>query len=274
MQSPPKAPDESTIASSPGEVTDVAFWDAQWNDRAGRSLSQRVLHGRDFGRHGLFLKVIDRYVGLANIHQAKLVEFGGAASRFLLDFALHVQAKVTAVDYSPVGIAATQEMFNHHGVVGDAIQADMFDWDIEPGSFDVATHWGLLEHFDDPAPVLRASARAVRKGGLVVFSMPNMGAAGARLWARYAPDNYSKHIYHSEAVIAQVCESEGLRLETVFHFGAPLLRMATPERSSAGALIANVLHAGVSVVGTLAPGLYVRGHPMISNTRGFVLRRH
>lgn len=216
---------------------------------------------------------MDRQIGLTHLRNARIVEFGGAASRFLLDFALYVHAHVTAVDFSPVGIEATRLLFGQYGIQGEAVHADMFSWDIEPGSFDVVTHWGLLEHFTDPEPVLAASARVVRKDGWVVFTMPNMMAAGASLWRRYAPENYSKHVLHSDKDVADACARVGLQLKSVFYSGPPLLRMAPLEKAGVGPVPINIGHAVLLVIGTLAPSLYVHGHSALSNTRGFVARR-
>jgi 2-polyprenyl-3-methyl-5-hydroxy-6-metoxy-1,4-benzoquinol methylase len=260
-------------AATPGALTDERFWDAQWEDRAGRSLAQTLLHGREFGPRGAFLRTMRRHVGPDAFRAAAVVELGGAASRFLLDLALWEKARVTAVDYSPVGIEQTRALFARHGVDGQAVEADMFTWHGGDGAFDVVTHWGVLEHFDDPAPTLAVSARLARPGGLVVFTMPNLAARGAALWKRFAPDNFAKHVYHSDAVVRAACEAAGLVIERQFHAGPPLVRMAPPERGGAAAQLTNVLHAALCGLGTLAPGLYVDGTPWLSSQRGFVARR-
>lgn len=264
----------TTDAGSPaGLRTDERFWDAQWQERDSRSAVQRLLHGRDFGRGGAFLRLMDRHVGLDAFAGARVVELGGASSRFLVDLALHAGADVTAVDYSEVGVAQTRELFRRAGVAGTALLADIFAWDGDGRPFDVVTHWGLLEHFDDPARVLAASARLVRPGGTVVFTMPNLAAVGARLWARTAPENFAKHVFHDDRAVARACTAAGLTLERTFHSGPPLVRMAPPERRSALAVATNAAHVLLCAAGTAVPSLYGRGHPRVANTRGFVARR-
>jgi 2-polyprenyl-3-methyl-5-hydroxy-6-metoxy-1,4-benzoquinol methylase len=260
-------------ADASGALTNESFWDAQWEDRAARSLVQTLLHGREFGRDGTFLRTIRRHVGADAIRGARVVELGGAASRFLLDFALWEGARVTAVDYSPVGIEQTRALFARHRVDGEAVEADMFAWRDGDGAFDVVTHWGVLEHFDDPAPTLATSARMARPGGLVVFTMPNLAARGAALWKRFAPGNFSKHVYHTDEAVRAACDAAGLVLERQFHCGPPLVRMAPPERGGLAAQAVNVVHAALCGLGTLAPGLYVEGAPALASQRGFVTRR-
>jgi 2-polyprenyl-3-methyl-5-hydroxy-6-metoxy-1,4-benzoquinol methylase len=260
-------------AAPSGALTDETFWDAQWEDRASRSLAQRLLHGREFGRDGTFLRTMRRHVGVDAFRSARVVELGGAVSRYLLDLALWEGARVTAVDYSPVGVQQTRALFAQHGVDGEAVQADMFAWQGGDGRFDVVTHWGVLEHFDDPAPTLAVSARLARPGGLVVFTMPNLAARGAALWKRFAPANFAKRVYHTDEAVRAACAAAGLVVERQFHSGPPLVRMAPPERGGVTAQVTNLLHAALCGVGTLAPGLYVDGTPRLSSQRGFVARR-
>lgn len=256
----------------PQGLTDPAFWDAQWDDRAGRRGMQELLHSRDFGKGGSFLRVMDRHVGLSHFKNARVVELGGAASRFLVDLAINAGANVTAVDYSDTGVRQTERLFRERGVNGAAIAADMFTWQ-SPDPFDFVLHWGLLEHFDEPQAVLRVTADLLKRGGKAVFSMPNLEARGARLWQRNSPDNFSKHILHTDEAIRSACDAVGLRLDRAFHFGLPLVRMAPPEAAGLVSRAADVVHAACCAANTIAPQLFVSGHRAISNTRGFVATR-
>src|SRR5207249_2403070 len=107
-----------------------------------------------------------------------VVELGGAGSYFLLALAKWERARATAVDYSPPGSALTREIFaaNHEAV--RTICEDIFEW--QPAEkFDAVLHFGLIEHFADPEPLLRKSAELLKDGGQLVFTMPNMQAWGA-----------------------------------------------------------------------------------------------
>jgi 2-polyprenyl-3-methyl-5-hydroxy-6-metoxy-1,4-benzoquinol methylase len=102
-----------------------------------------------------------------------------------------------------------------------------------PRSYDLVCHWGVLEHFNDPREVLRVSLRALAPGGTLVFSMPNLEARGAALWRKYAPENYSHHILHSDADLRRCCADLGLELLPTIYWGVPLLRIAPWERGGA-----------------------------------------
>lgn len=230
------------------------------------------MHARTFGKGGYFLRLMRRHAPGA-FQNAKLVELGGGGSRYLVDLAKEERAIVTAVDYSEIGIVQTKALFARYGVRGDVIFADMFDWHERDGSFDVATHWGLLEHFDDPVPVLAASARLVRSGGLVVFTMPNLAAVGAGLWRRLAPENFAAHVYHSDESLQRAMAEVGLRLERAFHCGPPLVRMAPAERRGLTSQAVNIVHGVLLLGNALAPWLYLDGWSKVSNTRGFIARK-
>jgi len=252
--------------------TTIDFWDSQWNQRDDRASVQRLFHARDFGRDGHFLRLMRRYAP-GVFKDAAVVELGGGASRYLVDLARHEHSRVTAIDYSDIGIRQTKELFALHGIQGDTILADIFEWHEADGCFDVVVHWGLLEHFDDPAPILAASARLLKPGGVLVFTMPNLAAVGAGLWRRFAPGNFSAHVYHSDESLRAAMKNVGLRSVRMFHCGPPLVRMAPAERGGLASQAANLAHALLLAGGTLAPSLYLRGHPRISNTRGFVARK-
>lgn len=251
--------------------TEVDFWDDQWSVRKSSGRIQAALRSTQFGKRGQFLRVIEKHAP-GVVDGRRVIELGGAASAFLVDFALHMNAEVTAVDYSPVGIAETEQMFVRHGVDGRAVLGDIFDLG-NIGTFDVVTHWGLVEHFDDPLPVLKASADLLEPSGYLIFSMPNMAAMGAKLWQRHAPENFDAHIFHSTTALKEAGLEVGLHMENAFYFGEPLVRMAPSEKHTITSFFSNALHAGFLALGVAAPWLYTAGHSAISANRGFLMRK-
>lgn len=254
------------------KLTSTSFWDKQWSDRAADNRLGGFLRQRDHGAEGVFLRAM-----AANVPDiwrgAKVCELGGGASEFLVDLALHKQAQVCAIDYSPKAIEITRQRYDDLGILADVIEADIFKLDAYNGQYDVVIHWGLLEHFSDPAPVLKVSRDLLRPGGHLIFSMPNMAAAGARLWKRHAPENFSAHIYHADAAVDAAAVSVGLEPQHNFWFGPPLFRMAPPESRSVTSLAADVAHAGALLVGTVFPGLYATGKSNVAANRGFYMTR-
>lgn len=252
--------------------TTTNFWNEQWDEREARHSLSSFLHRQDFGKSGHFLKLMDRIAPNVFSH-ARVCELGGASSKFLIDLALYKSARVTAIDYSPTGIEQTKALFTLWGVKGDVVLADMFNWDGPKDQFDVVTHWGLLEHFEDPIPVLVASANLIKPGGTLVFSMPNMAAKGAALWHRLAPSNFAAHVYHTDGAIAEACKAAGLTLEKIYYSGPPLLRMSPAEKSGLLPLVVDVAHFCALAAAAIFPSMFLNGHPKISNTRNFLVTK-
>jgi SAM-dependent methyltransferase len=75
---------------------------------------------------------------------------------------------VTLVDRSQAALQLARTSFRAHGLQPPRVlAADARATGLAGGSFDCIYNIGLLEHFDDPTPVLRESLRLLRRGGLL-----------------------------------------------------------------------------------------------------------
>jgi 2-polyprenyl-3-methyl-5-hydroxy-6-metoxy-1,4-benzoquinol methylase len=257
--------------TSPGALTDEGFWDNQWSARGMSSRIVQFLRAGDHGADGLFIRLF-KAAASPDLAGKSVIELGGASSRFLIDLARE-GAAVIAVDYSPVGVQQTRELFAREGIDGRVIEADLFSPELDLGRYDFVTHWGLVEHFEDPGPVMRVSARMVNADGLLVFTMPNMDAVGGGLWKFFAPQNFGAHILHSDSALVTAGSEAGLELVRTFQAGPPLLRMTPPERFKLLAIPIDAAHAGLLLLARFFPELFLRGDRRLSNTRGFVFRQ-
>ena len=74
---------------------------------------------------------------------------------------------VTMVDLSSTGFEVAKSNFAREGVkLPTMVQADARNTGLPSESYDCILSIGLLEHFEDPRPVLAESARLLRPGGL------------------------------------------------------------------------------------------------------------
>jgi SAM-dependent methyltransferase len=85
------------------------------------------------------------------------------------------------------------------------------DAPIEPGSFDAAVMFDVIEHLFDPRAVLTAIARALAPGGTLVISTPNVDSLSRYLlgpaWAVLSP---LEHIYYfNEDSLRRLLEASG-----------------------------------------------------------------
>jgi 2-polyprenyl-3-methyl-5-hydroxy-6-metoxy-1,4-benzoquinol methylase len=245
-------------------LTSSTFWDSWWPGKI--ALSELKADDFQYGRNGFFLRLMRRKLG--SLDGIQVVELGGACSLVLLALAKWHGAKVTAIDYSPEGLDLTKRLFQANRCPVELIEADFLNWR-PAGKYDVVTHYGVLEHFTDPAPLVRISADLLSPGGKLFLSMPNMRALGACFWRKWSPELWSKHIYHSDLAIRKACSEAGLRVRDTFHFGKPMVQQCPWER---GGRLQSVVTFGQRVADQTGElPILDRGMGWISAHRGFLI---
>ena len=87
------------------------------------------------------------------------------------------QGHVVGVDFSADAIDAARTAAGTRGVTGvEFVVGDLFDLDVEPGSFDVVHAHQVLQHLADPVKALRAMAGYCTQGGLIAVRDADYGA--------------------------------------------------------------------------------------------------
>lgn len=249
------------------EVTDPSYWDKEW-----LRLQDLVVEvPRDdfyFGADGLFVRLLRRQLG--DLAGRTVVEFGGGGANYrLLTMAKWLGARVTAVDYSPVGLHAVRRLFELNRCTGEFIEDDVQAWTPDE-PFDHVVHWGVLEHFTDPLPLLVQSGRCLRSGGKLIFSMPNMEAIGAAFWKRWSPENWAHHVHHSTPTVLASLHEAGFVDAQAFHYGIPFLKMADWEQPTVLSPFVDLAQRVSSASARLLPVFDRLGHRRLSMERGFL----
>lgn len=248
-------------------VTDESYWDGVWSP-AQSSLS--LLSHSDFyyGKDGLFAKLIHGRLG--SIKGTSVLELGGGGeNKRLLAMNKWMGADVTALDFSDEGLKIVKELFEVNQCSGNFIHGDICNW-VSDQQYDAVVHWGVLEHFIDPKPILEKSFSALKHNGTLLFSMPNMEAVGAHLWKSWCPDNWSKHVLHSKELIEQTLGDIGFSKIESFHYGVPFLKGAEWEIASVAQRPIDLLQKICSVSARLIPFFHKYGNKHISMERGFI----
>ena len=88
--------------------------------------------------------------------------------------------RVVALEVDPAA-AAHVELIAERVVVGDLSDPEVIASAIDDEGFDVVLGGDVLEHLPDPLTVLRACRRALKPGGYVVLSLPNIAHADIKL---------------------------------------------------------------------------------------------
>lgn len=228
-----------------GARTDVAHWDADWDFRPStRFWSPFDPTATDIHR------LLRRHVRPGS----DFLELGFAPGTFLAWTAARLGAKVTGIDYSPRGVAAARDLFARVGVTGDLRNEDVFETAVPPGSFDCVFSAGLIEHFDDPRPIVAKHVELARPGGKIIILVPNYGGRIGRIQNRLASDNIAIHnlAIMRPAPLAALFDPASIASVTAFKHGRFNLWMLALDRIMPRRL-AGLVQRGAGLAGVLMP---------------------
>jgi ubiquinone/menaquinone biosynthesis C-methylase UbiE len=146
------------------DPTKADIWDKVWAQRMNLDVYPPVT---DIASE--ILKVVPDVRGL------KIIEIGAGTGRTSIELARQ-GAEVTILDISPQSL----ELARKFAEKADPrtrkrlsyLLADGLNPPLEPASFDILFHQGLLEHFRNPFPLLKANRKLLKPGGLVVVDVP------------------------------------------------------------------------------------------------------
>ncbi len=199
------------MSTSPGTLTDQAYWDDYWNRL---TLPREYKRGpRSFYLNAI-LDVFDHH--LPDNPSLTIVELGGAPGQYLAYMHRHFGYQVTCVDFSATGCQKTAENFRLLGIPGGVIQADIFVDAAPLPQFDVVYSLGLIEHFADRTPVVERHARLMKPGGYLVLGVPNFRGLNGWFMRALAPKVYAAHDIGAMDLDGWRTFEERLGLETVF----------------------------------------------------------
>lgn len=150
-----------------------------------------------------------------------LLEIGCGKSAWLPYFAKEFGFRVSGLDYSPVGCEMARAVLRANAVEAEIVCADCFTPpESMRGKFDVVASFGVVEHFDDTAAVLRAMSVFLKSGGLLLTTIPNMvGAIGAIQKVVNRPV-YDIHQLIDPAMLTQAHAAVGLEVIECGYFAS------------------------------------------------------
>jgi SAM-dependent methyltransferase len=122
-----------------------------------------------------------------------VLEVGCAPGKTLAWVARALGARVAGIDYSERGIGFAAELFAALGLQADLRCEDLSATSFPSSSFDLVYSVGLVEHFDQPGPVIESHVRLTRPGGRTLVIVPNYGGLYGRLQRYFYPENLAIH---------------------------------------------------------------------------------
>ena len=110
--------------------------------------------------------------------QGKMIEFGCAPGRMLLDICMRFELEPYGIEYSESGYRATVKEFERRKIRSYGImQGDFTDPEFRHRYreyFDVVYSGGLIEHFANPIDIVGYHVELLKPGGCLVVSIPNL----------------------------------------------------------------------------------------------------
>jgi len=194
-------------------LTDARYWSNVWT--AAAHASQTINPNSRTGRpHYVFLSS-----ALAQ-SEGSILEIGCGASRWLPYFDTHFGFSVTGIDYSSYGCEIASENLKASGVNGRVLELDAFGPNEHlREQFDVMFSLGVIEHFTDTVETVRAFARYVKPGGLLISVCPNMVGVVGTAQRTLNQKIYDVHVSLSLEVLTEAHRNAGLVVEMSVYFG-------------------------------------------------------
>jgi SAM-dependent methyltransferase len=153
----------------------------------------------------------------------KLIEIGTGAG-FFLKAAVRAGFDAYGLDLSSEAAAYARTTLGVR-----VIETSAEEMPFEPAYFDAAAMFEVIEHLRDPLGVVRAARRALRPGGRLIVSTPNLAALSRRVlgdeWAVLSP---AEHLYYfTEATLRGMLLKAGFRSVQFVRTYAPWLHHET-----------------------------------------------
>jgi SAM-dependent methyltransferase len=140
----------------------MGHWDSYWQRRREIMLN-RYYHD----------KPVNTILGLygGDLRGVRVLEVGAGCGADIVQLA-HLGAEAYAVDRSAVALDLISELARREQAQVQIYLEDAAALAFPDCYFDVVYHLGLIEHFPDPAPVLREHVRTLRPGGYLLVDVP------------------------------------------------------------------------------------------------------
>ena len=149
------------------EKTNRDYWDKSWESLNFYKKNNLLKYTPSYQR---FNKLFDVFLIKSSL---KYLEVGCGKGKWMVYFSKKYNYDVYGIDYSDIGCRMAIENLNNNNVKGNVLCEDLFDNTLEKKSFDVVMSMGVIEHYDLPKKVLEKHVELLKKGGILIVSVPN-----------------------------------------------------------------------------------------------------
>jgi len=173
------------------------------------------LHWWYRGRRRVIAEALQRMELPADV---RILDAGCGSGRNMVDLA-HLGA-VTGLELADASVAKARERR-----VGEVVQGTLDAMPFDPGSFDLAVSFDVIEHLEDDRLALVELRRVVRPGGSLLVTVP----AYPRLWSQHDVVNHHFRRYTLRSLEA-AAGAAGWQTVSSTHFNGLLLPAAVVHR--------------------------------------------
>lgn len=183
-----------------------------------------------------------------------VLEIGFAPGKQLAYVARMFGARVTGLDFSLHGVTFAKEMFERLGIPADLRCEDVFATTLPSNSFDFVYSVGLIEHFDDPRPLVRRHVEFLKPGGVAMILVPNYRDLYGRLQEYFDPENLAIHNLN-----IMTCDAMKALAPVDLLFEVQTTRVGRIDPSQVNlhkrwpGKLAKVVHLGFNALGVMQP---------------------
>lgn len=242
--------------SQEGRKTEQAHWDSAWSTSVRPSLPSRLNVGVLNVTH-----LLSHYVRPGD----KYLEIGCAPGKLLAWVSDVLKADVAGLDYSEVGINQCHALFNALKLDVELFHEDLFSHKLPVGIYDVVCSFGVIEHFDDPIPVVKKHLDFVKSGGVAVIAIPNYGGIYGSIQRWCDEPNLRLHnldIMHSGILSTCVDLSAEIASVKAYPFGRIDPWIINLDKRFPR-LIAKLFSLIINIIGILQPIMLNKLSPML-----------
>ena len=160
-------------------------WDSHWSAQSN-TISQRDVY---YILDEIKLSYLKSFLPPTG----KSLEVGCGSARLSL-FLAQQGYQTYGIDYSSLGLKVAQTNYQLGGVRGEFVEGNAFQLPFKDESFDVVLSTGLLEHFEDPLPIVREMTRVLRPNGVFYSDIVPQKLSSLRLLDRFkrTPDVFER----------------------------------------------------------------------------------
>ena len=240
-----------------GDLTTANYWDQTWTTQTPHPV--RLLERLRRAAHWKFDRMLGRLVDAIGKPEADILELGCAPGTILERVhRLRPGHRLHGIDFSADGCRMAEERLAVAGVAVTLHQGDIRTL-APPRRYDLVLSCGLIEHFTDPADILRCHARFAVPGGLVAVTVPNFAAPVVRYFLRrFHPEVFATHNFAimSPEALAAALRAAGLHAAGVGRDGGAQLVSDVSHTGLTGRLYRRAAQAWNTLVVPLPGGLW------------------